>query len=1317
MLIKYIVLILVYIVLSIPARCQIYDFFNRPPTIDEIDEPVVALENSGNHSIILTGISYGGDRNFQQVTITAKSSKPDLIPHPSIYYDQGSIANLNFIPSKDQNGSTKITITLDDGQRYNNITEMSFKIDVTPVNGRPSFQLLSGPPAIEEGTGAIKIKKFAFNMDDGDPDEDQKLYFITDIKETTNNLTFKEAPSIDKKKGDLTYEVNSNSYGEATISVFLKDNGGTENGGNDTSLESTFVIIVTGINDTPTLDPISNPGPIAEDAAVQQIALTGISAGDSENQPLGATATSSNLELISEITVNYASPSTTGSLSYQANANKFGTSIITLTIDDGQRENNTVSQSFTVEVDPVADTPSITNAVVKGSGQTTSGLVISRNPVDGEEVTHFKITNILNGTLYLNNGVTQLSNGSFINYNQGNSGLKFLHSYGNMDPGSFNLQAATGKGDQFLGGAKILAEITIENDPPEIKSVPGTIVDISTYYSYEIVASDPDPKDQLTYTFTIPEKIRPWLKWRENDDNSALLFGTPPSGSQGIYDIYVKVEDLFGQYDEQRFKLEVKKLNNKPVLTAIVRNIDEDETLYFSLSLFKGHYNDLDGDELKEIKIVNTPQQGRLYLTGTALAVNDVIPSKELAKLKYVPNNDYYGEDKFGWNGSDGKEYAQYPQQVSILIAPVNDAPTLNAITNPGPVREDAPAQQIALTGISAGVSEKQPLKVSAISSNLELISEITINFASPSANGSVSYQANENKFGTSTITITVDDGEQKNNTAVQSFTVEVNPVADTPSITNALIKGSGQTTSGLVISRNPADGEEVSHIKITNILNGALYLNDGVTPLSNGSFISYMQGNSGLKFTPSYGHKDPGSFKVQAATEKGDQFLGGAKVLAEITIENDPPEITSLPATVVEISKYYSYKILASDPDPNDQLTFTFIIPERIQSWLRSADNNDNSALLFGTPPSGSEGLYDININVEDPFGQKYEQSFMLEVKKLNNKPELRPITRNIDEDDTLNFNLSLFQDHFFDLDGDDLQKIEIVNSPQKGRLLLDGIELSTNDIIDSKELTKFKYIPDQDYYGLDIFDWTATDGKDYSLIPQRVSVFIASVNDAPEIINLENAPITFEYGDDGKNLSDSLLVVDADGDKMEKAIIRIAENYVRGEDSIYYEQVDGITYHWQDTLGELTIRGIEKPIVYEKVIRSLMYINLNRLSPTNSYRLFEFVLFDADTFSLPVTRLINFENTFVELEIPTGFTPNDDGVNDTWGIANLGRYEEIQVSVFSRSGKIMYNSEDHHEWDGTYNRNLVPSGPYYYLINIEKFKKVYRGTVNVLR
>src|SRR5207253_1928870 len=63
---------------------------------------------------------------------------------------------------------------------------------------------------------------------------------------------------------------------------------------------------------------------------------------------------------------------------------------------------STVNASITVT--PIADTPSVTNSSTNEDVQTTTGLVISRNAADGNEVAFFKITSITNGTLFKNDG-------------------------------------------------------------------------------------------------------------------------------------------------------------------------------------------------------------------------------------------------------------------------------------------------------------------------------------------------------------------------------------------------------------------------------------------------------------------------------------------------------------------------------------------------------------------------------------------------------------------------------------------------------------------------------------------------------------------------------------------------------------------------------------------------------------------------------------------------------------------------------------------------------------------------------------------------
>ena len=128
--------------------------------------------------------------------------------------------------------------------------------------------------------------------------------------------------------------------------------------------------------------------------------------------------------------------------------------------------------------------------------------------------------------------------------------------------------------------------------------------------------------------------------------------------------------------------------------------------------------------------------------------------------------------------------------------------------------------------------------------------------------------------------------------TATDTASLVINPVADTPSVTNATTNEDTQTTSGLVISRNAADGAEVTHFKITGITNGTLYKNDGTTQITNGTFITFAEGNAGLKFTPTANFNGSGSFTVQASTSNGDAGLGGSTVVATITVNavNDAP-------------------------------------------------------------------------------------------------------------------------------------------------------------------------------------------------------------------------------------------------------------------------------------------------------------------------------------------------------------------------------------------------------------------------------------------
>ena len=89
-----------------------------------------------------------------------------------------------------------------------------------------------------------------------------------------------------------------------------------------------------------------------------------------------------------------------------------------------------------------------------------------------------------------------------------------------------------------------------------------------------------------------------------------------------------------------------------------------------------------------------------------------------------------------------------------------------------------------------------------------------------------------------------------------------------------------------------------------------------------------------------------------------------------------------------------------------------------------------------------------------------------------------------------------------------------------------------------------------------------------------------------------------------------------------------------------------------------------------------------------------------------------------YVPIVVVNTFTPNGDGINDTWEIPMLRTYPNCQVSVFSRYGMVVYNSVGYSKaWDGMYKHIEVPTGTYYYIIDLKNGKGKISGSVTVIR
>lgn len=90
-------------------------------------------------------------------------------------------------------------------------------------------------------------------------------------------------------------------------------------------------------------------------------------------------------------------------------------------------------------------------------------------------------------------------------------------------------------------------------------------------------------------------------------------------------------------------------------------------------------------------------------------------------------------------------------------------------------------------------------------------------------------------------------------------------------------------------------------------------------------------------------------------------------------------------------------------------------------------------------------------------------------------------------------------------------------------------------------------------------------------------------------------------------------------------------------------------------------------------------------------------------------------------DLNPSSGFSPNDDNINDKWEIKNSQKYTKLSVRVFNRWGQKVHNQQGlYTEWDGTSFGIGVPDGIYYYIIVYDKDNKeseVLTGSVAIIR
>jgi methionine-rich copper-binding protein CopC len=361
-----------------------------------------------------------------------------------------------------------------------------FRIDVADAqtpNHAPGFTKGADQTVLEDA-GAQTVNGWATAIDDGDPGSVQNLTF--QVTNNTNPGLFSAGPAVDASTGNLTYTSAANANGNATITLVLKDDGGTANGGVDTSPAQTFVITVTPVNDAPSF----TKGPdqtVLENAGAQTVNpwATGISAGPTDEA--GQTLTF-NLTGNTNPSLFSAGPaiSPTGVLTYTPAANASGSATITVTLSDNGSNappniNTSMPQSFAITVTAVDDPPTAVDdpaTVTEDAPATAIDVLANDTDPDGGLISIASVTQPANGTVVITGGGTGLTYQPNPNYCNNPPGTLDTFTY-TLTPGGST--------------ATVSVTVTCVDDPPAAVDDPAMVDEDSGVNTIDVLANDTDP--------------------------------------------------------------------------------------------------------------------------------------------------------------------------------------------------------------------------------------------------------------------------------------------------------------------------------------------------------------------------------------------------------------------------------------------------------------------------------------------------------------------------------------------------------------------------------------------------------------------------------------------------------------------------------------------------------------------------------------------------------------------------------------------------------------------------------------------------------
>ena len=401
---------------------------------------------------------------------------------------------------------------------------------------------------------------------------------------------------------------------------------------------------------------------------------------------------------------------------------------------------------------------------------------------------------------------------------------------------------------------------------------------------------DGDPLDWVL-AGTNNQSVPSWLNF---DPVTKTLSGTPPSGTQGTYELAVFAVDPSGMAISQTFKINVSPSNEAPELSEDSATVVEDQMVAANGNVLG---NDVD------------PEADRLTVTSVGAFVGQwgTLTLAADGSYEYVLNNADAGVqalkagttvvDTFTYTATDGSEVVS--SHLVVTVSGTNDAPVVT--TQSVETTEDAPA---SVTGnVLSGASDidgdaLQVLGAGTLQGQYgKLALQADGSYVYTLDNGSEAVQGlNRNQRVTDVFTIDVNDGTV---TTTNQLMIGVSGLNDGPvasSDTAAVAEDQVFTIQGNVLA-NDADMDSGDVLSVVNT--GVLIGNWGTLTLGADGSYQYVLNNA-----------DANVQRLKAGVTVVDSFTytvsdGAAQAVAQLMVSvtgtNDAPVISSQTAEIQE--------------------------------------------------------------------------------------------------------------------------------------------------------------------------------------------------------------------------------------------------------------------------------------------------------------------------------------------------------------------------------------------------------------------------------